>query len=293
MADVHRIYVHATDPDVFRESLAYSEAATGFNGFQLERDYYSSLILHYLVGTETLIVFKGGTCLSKVYVDFYRLSEDLDFIVPVNADTTRAQRRALMVPIKDMFDNAPKIISGIGLLETLVGHDNSRQYIGSLSYRSVLVEKVEKIKIEIGLREPLLLPSESRTAHTIAVNPFNNLPLFPSFTVNAMSLNEMYAEKFRAAMTRRKPAIRDFFDLHYAVRQGELNIHNPEFLSIIKSKLNMTDDNTVDLSSKRKDELNRQLEGQLKPVLRPKDFNHFDFDEAYTLVCTVAEKLSL
>ena len=31
-----------------------------------------------------MLVFKGGTCLSKVHADFYRLSEDLDLIIPVN-----------------------------------------------------------------------------------------------------------------------------------------------------------------------------------------------------------------
>ena len=284
-------HIHTSDPEIFKESLGYSKAATGFTGFQLERDYYISLILHYIAGAKTNLVFKGGTCLSKVYVDFYRLSEDLDFIVSVEALTTRAQRRESMVAIKEMFDNAPKKIAGIEVLELLAGHNASRQYIGSLTYKSVFVEKLEKIKIEIGLREPLLLTSESRTVHTIAVNPFTNLPLFPSFSINVMALSEMYAEKFRAAMTRREPAIRDFFDLHYAVHKGKINIHDPVFLDMIRSKLHVTSDMTVDLSSTRKDELHRQVEGQLKPVLRPEDYEYFDFDEAYTLVCTVAKNI--
>jgi predicted nucleotidyltransferase component of viral defense system len=293
MTDVRFSYTHVLDPDVFREALAYSEADTGFTGSLIERDYYCSLILEYFFSSNTLLVFKGGTCLSKVYVNFYRLSEDLDFVIPVTADTSRAQRRSGMVPVKDIFDNAPNVIPGMEISETLAGHNNSQQYIGYLAYRSVLVEKVEKVKVEIGLREPMLLSSESRVASTVAINPFNNLPLFPAFTVSAMAPHEMYAEKFRAAMTRREPAIRDFFDIFYAIHEGGLNIHDLDFLSMVKRKLEVPGNDPVDLSSARKDELGRQLEGQLKPVLRPQDFVRFNLDEAFDTVCNMAVKLSI
>jgi predicted nucleotidyltransferase component of viral defense system len=293
MTNALDLYPHVSDPDVFREALAYSEADTGFTGSLIERDYYCSLILQYFFSSETSLVFKGGTCLSKVYVNFYRLSEDLDFIIPVTADTSRVQRSADMIPVKAVFDNAPNVIIGMEISERLAGHNNSRQYIGYLAYRSVLIEKVEKIKIEIGLREPMLRPSESRAARTIATNPFNNLPLFPAFSVSAMSSHEMYAEKFRAAMTRREPAIRDYFDIFYAVREGWLNIHDSNFLNMVKKKLVVPGDNTVDLTSARKDELSRQLEGQLKPILRPQDFARFNLGKAFEMVCNVAAKLSI
>jgi hypothetical protein len=156
-----------------------------------------------------------------------------------------------------------------------------------------LVEKVEQVKVEIGLREPIILPVVSRVARTVAINPFNNLPLFPDITVNTMAKQEMYAEKCRAAMTRRQPAIRDFFDLFYAIHEGGLNIHDPDFLCIVKTKLEVPGNDPVDLSSSRKDELARQLEGQLKPVLRPKVFVRFNLDEAFEIVCKIVEKLSI
>jgi predicted nucleotidyltransferase component of viral defense system len=293
MAEVHSSYAHVSDPDVFREALAYSEANTGFTASLIERDYYCSLILQYFFRSRTSLVFKGGTCLSKVYVNFYRLSEDLDFVIPVAADISMAQRRAGMVPVKEIFDNAPNVISGMEISETLAGHNNSRQYIGCFSYKSVLVEKVEKIKVEIGLREPMILPPETREARTIAINPFTNLPLVPSFAVSAMAPHEMYAEKFRAAMTRREPAIRDFFDLFYAVHEGGLNIHDPDFLSLVKKKLEVPGNDHVDLSSTRKDELGRQLEGQLRPLLRPQDFARFILNETFEMVCNMAVELSI
>ena len=50
-------------------------------------------------------------------------------------------------------------------------------------------------------------------------------------------MTEAYAEKFRAAMTRREPAIRDFFDLAYAVRDMALNTQDAEFISMVATKL--------------------------------------------------------
>jgi hypothetical protein len=46
--------------------LAHPEAVAGFTATLIEKDYYCSSILQYLYGGDTSLVFKGGTCLSKV-----------------------------------------------------------------------------------------------------------------------------------------------------------------------------------------------------------------------------------
>jgi hypothetical protein len=78
-----------------------------------------------------------------------------------------------------MFKKLPSVVPGVTISEAFKGHNASRQYISSLEYHSVIVEKKEKIKIEVGIREPLLRPSESRLASTIVINPFNGQPLPP------------------------------------------------------------------------------------------------------------------
>ena len=283
---------HITDRDVFRESLMHSEAATGFTATLIEKDYYCSLILQHLFGKETPLVFKGGTCLSKVYVDFNRLSEDLDFVTSVPVDTTRSQRRAAIEPIKGIFEELPNTVPGLMISKTFQGHNESRQYIGHLEYPSAIIDKRERIKIEVGLREPLIIPSESVKARTVATNPFSLQALLPEFTVNVMTLEEIYAEKFRAALTRREPAIRDFFDLFYAVIRGGLNTGTPEFITMVRTKILVPGNDPVDISTERRRDLERQVNGQLKPVLRPGDFALFDLDEAFDIVCAVAEVIS-
>jgi hypothetical protein len=67
--------------------------------------------------------------LSKVYANFYRLSEDLDLIIPVSVDTPRNQRSSKMHPIKGIFDKLPSAIPGIAVSRAFRGHNESRQYI--------------------------------------------------------------------------------------------------------------------------------------------------------------------
>jgi len=285
-------YPHDTDPDVFRESLKHSEAVTGFTAALIEKDYHCSLILQYLFSEESALVFKGGTCLSKVYVDFTRLSEDLDFVISVPVDTTRSQRRAAIEPIKEILEKLPGTVPGVVVSKVLEGHNESRQYIGQLEYPSAIIDMAERIKIEIGLREPLMVSSKSCIARTVATNPFSRQPLLPEFTVNAMAPVEIYAEKFRAALTRREPAIRDFFDLFHLVIRKELNFRDPDFINMVKSKIRIPGNDPIDISAERRLELDRQLQGQLKPVLRSSDLAWFNLDEAFDIVCTMAEAVS-
>ena len=291
MDEVNFPYPHNTDPDIFREALSYSEAVTGLTSSLIEKDYYCSLILQHFFYDDTSLVFKGGTCLSKVYADFYRLSEDLDLVIPVAVDMPRNQRRSEMDSIKGIFSQVSAVIPGVAVSKEFRGHNESRQYIGYLEYPSAVMDKQERIKIEIGIREPLLLPSVTGKTRTIAVNPFSGKPLLPTFTVNAMEMMEAYAEKVRAALTRKEPAIRDLFDLFHAVRKMKIDLEDHDFLLMVKKKLDVPGNTPIDISLEYKQKLGRQLEGQLRPVLRTADFDRFNMDGAFELIAMVANKL--
>ncbi len=107
-----------------------------------------------------------------------------------------------------------------------------------------------------------------------------------------MEMREAYAEKVRAALTRKEPAIRDLFDLFHAARKMRLHLDDHDFLNMVKEKLNVPGNAPVDISLKYKRELDRQLEGQLRPVLRPADFDSFNMDEAFELISRVYEVVS-
>ncbi len=51
----------------FLEALRWTERITQFNARLLEKDYYCSLVLaDFHASFEVGLIFKGGTCLSKV-----------------------------------------------------------------------------------------------------------------------------------------------------------------------------------------------------------------------------------
>jgi Nucleotidyl transferase AbiEii toxin, Type IV TA system len=94
----------------FRGALTLTEAETGFSSRLIEKDYYCSLLLDDLPGPfQQGLVFKGGTCLSKVHAEFFRLSEDLDFCISVRpgADENLAVTAMLGAPLQIVFCCTP------------------------------------------------------------------------------------------------------------------------------------------------------------------------------------------
>jgi predicted nucleotidyltransferase component of viral defense system len=275
------------DPRRFRDALTHTASATGFSERLIEKDYYCSVLLHdftALFGQG--LVFKGGTCLSKVHAEFFRLSEDLDFGMSVKPDASRGDRRQVAAPIKGHLAGVVARLPVFSEVGELVGQNNNKQYNGKLAYRSLVTGDYESIKVEFSLREEVLLPSEQLAAKTMLIDPLTNAPALAPIVVRTLSLMEAYAEKTRAALTRHDPAIRDFFDIDNAVRKGLLQSGASEFLSLVSQKLALTED-PVDTSTERIETLARQIETQLKPVLRSADYEEFVLDRVVALLLEV------
>lgn len=284
------ITVHE-DRDFFREALLYTANMTGFNSQLVEKDYFCSVLLSFLYSDESSLVFKGGTCLSKVYGEFYRLSEDIDFMISTPTDSSRSFRRKTIEPLKKMVGRISDVLPGFTILENLTGRNNSTQYIAQVQYRSSIREVPATIKIEIGLREELLTLPQKGRVKTLLNDPFSRKPAVQEFTVSCMSPEEAYAEKLRAALTRTELAIRDFYDIDYAVQEMGLDLSKKDFLDLVIRKLTVPGNDPVDITSARKEVLRRQLETELKPILREKDFQRFDLDRAFNLVTHIGSRL--
>jgi predicted nucleotidyltransferase component of viral defense system len=112
-----------------------------------------------------------------------------------------------------------------------------------------------------------------------------------SFTVRAIAEEEAYAEKARAALSRREPAVRDFYDFDYAIRTGRVDPTAGEFVALVRQKLAVPGNDRIDLSEERREQLQRQVETELKPVLRPGDFEAFDFERAFSSVVALGGRL--
>jgi len=284
------ITVHE-DGDFFREAILYTANMTGLNSQLVEKDYFCSVLLSFLYSDESSLVFKGGTCLSKVYGGFYRLSEDLDFMISTPSDSSRSLRRKTIEPLKKMVGRVTDVLPLFTLLEHLTGRNNSTQYIAQVQYRSSIRPVPATIKIEIGLREELLTLPQKGRVKTLLNDPFSRKPAVQEFSVLCMSPEEAYAEKLRAALTRKDLAIRDFYDIDYAVIKMNLNLNEEQFLEFVKKKLAVPGNDPLNITLSRKEMLKRQLETELKPILREKDFQQFDLDRAFNLVAEIGSRL--
>ena len=281
------------DRDLFREAVLYTAGKTGLNASLVEKDYYCSVVLAHLYGKDKEPpVFRGGTSLSKIHADFYRLSEDLDFTLSISPVASRSERSRMISPVKEWVSSLGKELSVFRIEQKLIGYNNSRQYVAQIAYPSVVGNGSGRIKIEVGLREEILILPIRKNVRTLLENPFAKKQAIQEFEVLTLTREETYAEKIRAALTRREPAIRDFYDVDYAVTNLGLDLGNPQLMNLVNQKLQVPDNAEIDISVGRKKELLSQLETQLKPVLRSTDYESFDFERAFKMISDLAHRIT-
>jgi len=280
---------HVEDPDLLRQAVDYTARQTGFSPRLIEKDYFCSVVLEYLAARDTELSFKGGTSLAKVHGGFYRLSEDLDFSISTPPNANRKERSRRGARLGPIVREIPGHLPGFLIVAPLRGANESTQYDVVVGYESLLEPRIEPIGIEVGLREPALVAPQQGASRTMLLNPVNGRPLVDAFFVSCLSYQEAMAEKLRAALTRREVAIRDFFDVDHAIRNGTLDVQDDVLLELLRRKLQVA--GAVDVSADRLGQLRGQLEGELQPVLRKQDFDQFDLDRALATVRTVARRI--
>lgn len=264
-----------SNKEEFLKVLERTSAQTGFTLRLLEKDYYITVVLSGINELSKDLVFKGGTCLSKIYYSYYRLSEDLDFTLKLPSNSsTRTVRKNAIKPIKEKISSfLKKYDMSVENLDK-AGHRESTQYIYYLDYNSAVLSKKESIKLEIGLRfNPLLSGLIKKVNHKF-LHPFTKEPLFDARSVNCLALKELVAEKLRASATREVIAGRDFYDLGYILRE-KFNFKDKEVLELFRKKLE-EDGFSSGLSKyqvnlgrtdKEIEEMMSRLEDELFPIL--------------------------
>lgn len=282
---------HADDADLLVQAIEFTARQTGFNPRLVEKDYFCSVVLEYLAAGDADLTFKGGTCLAKVHGSFYRLSEDLDFSISTPFHASRKERSRRADPLKPVVGEIPKRLPGFRIVEPFRGANESTQYNAVVGYDSLLDSHLEPIGIEVGLREPTLTAPQQGSSKTMLLNPVDGRPLVAAFAISCLSYREAMAEKLRAALTRREVAIRDFFDVDYAVRSGALDISDQELLDLLRAKLEAPGTSPVDVSAGRAMQLRGKLEVELRPVLREQDFARFDLERGLETIRAVARQL--
>jgi len=218
----------------------------------LEKDFYITILLHALKknGIENDLIFKGGTCLSKVYLDYHRLSEDIDFNWKNRQEfeNLSANKIKKFCSLKiTQFGKALEQIANSTALDFkseksnkhyIQLSSNGKQATFKVWYISVFGEGIQSfIKIQISFIEPAILPPKKTELKSFfAVNKLKHeeriyfQELLKSYdTIHdyyVFDIREIFAEKIRALLTRRKIKSRDLLDIYLITKKYNIKLND-------------------------------------------------------------------
>jgi predicted nucleotidyltransferase component of viral defense system len=191
------------------------------NSDMIKKDLILSYILQELHLIEQL-VFKGGTCLTKCYLNYHRLSEDLDFNVICPKFTSKTKKRKyIRTFLKDIFlPKLDSISNKYGLDFNSYEFDTNETKYCPVKYSEnifrflIYSSNVDQnpIKIELNVSENNLYNFEKK--NIINLNSKHLTYPLINFNIKCHSLQEITLEKMRAILTRKEGIHeRDIFDL--------------------------------------------------------------------------------
>jgi len=155
-----------------REEINRISVDNGFAPRLIEKDYHLTRILHKINERKIkYLVFKGGTCLNKCYLGFYRLSEDLDFVF--NQDVkglSKLQIRKILSELrKELFDILEELgletNKELGIGWKMLTSKKEPKIVGLeiiTEYKSLIDNTLQTIKIEISFRNKLINQTKFR-----------------------------------------------------------------------------------------------------------------------------------
>ena len=208
----------------------------------IEKDYFQDLFLFHLYKKTNLFVFKGGTCLYKIY-NLPRFSEDLDFSILEKTDPEKI--------ISEVGDKIGCEVKSIKKMKTSV--------LIKLGFKGILTD-YNTLRIDISLSNIVFnYEIKQYIPVYIDINPFS---------LRVLNLKEMLAEKIHSILSRNKAG--DLYDLFFLLRFVE-----PD-RKIIDKKLEIFDMNfEYDKFLAKIDSLKKVWEKELRPFLLSElvDFN--------------------
>jgi predicted nucleotidyltransferase component of viral defense system len=273
---------------ITKEEIQQAALITKLSTAQVEKDYVLSWFLAGVSAHPQLSkswVFKGGTCLRKIYIKDYRYSEDLDY---TTTDKALFSINLINQNIKEVSNWVSKS-SGIeidtsrAIFEEL--HNPAGQNIiqGKIYYRGPVSPNSSRqwprIKFDITSDEIIVTKPE----YFKIIHPYSDQKILENYLVYTYGIYDLFSEKIRALFERTRP--RDLYDVvEISKRFDNLDIgflkecltKKCEFKGILSLKIQ-----TLKLEGCKagwKDQLSHQLENLPDFEAYLKDF--FSFYEA-------------
>ena len=194
------------------------------------------------------LAFKGGTCLIKCYLGYYRFSEDIDFTwidQSLFKDISKKEVRKIISDLKDKIGKLLVKASKDGGMDFVLDKNNRRYFefgggnktiTFKLWYDSEILKQPSFIKTQINFVENIKFNVSKRKIHNLLDNNSdkNLISLYGDDYKNYVDdvllytydIKEILCEKVRAILTRRGIKARDFVDIYLITNNFGIKIQD-------------------------------------------------------------------
>jgi predicted nucleotidyltransferase component of viral defense system len=229
------------DEITLRRFIAELVRLTNYPDTLVEKDIMQKLVLNQLYSDSNAkekLIFKGGTCITRTLLDYYRFSEDLDF-----AWTKKQNRNYYYIFEKTHL----KPLANIGVE---IGQHFGTQ--GGKLMKWDLICGAKKLVMSVNFAQEIVFDIQNRTLQTLkvpeseekkllALHPLVAPNYFLKMKIACYSPKEIACEKLVAILTRKdltKP--RDIVDLFYMQETIDLIklIEDNKSMNKIKRQIN-------------------------------------------------------
>ena len=200
--------------------------------------------------------FKGGTCLAKCYLDYFRFSEDIDFTWKnqnvFDGKSQKEVRRYLSTVIDsigEIFEDIAKArdLDFRSLKEDrnyveLTGGDKTCTF--KVWYKSEMLDHKSFLKVQMNFVEKLCYQFKKADLKSLISADHQELAiLYPEYqeytqkiSFDIYDCHEILAEKIRAILTRKGTKARDFLDVYLIVNKFDISLEDIFSCAIEKTK---------------------------------------------------------
>jgi len=189
-------------------------------------------------------VFKGGTCLAKCYLDYFRFSEDIDFTWKDQSVFEGKSQKEIRRYLSAVIDKIGEIFEEIARRRDLDFRclKNNKDYVEltggdktctfKVWYHSEVLGRRSFLKVQMNFVEKLCYPFRSVELKSLISGAQKELVfLYPEYqeytqkvSFDIYDCREILAEKIRAILTRRGTKARDFLDVYLIEKQFKISL---------------------------------------------------------------------
>ncbi len=190
--------------------------------------------------------FKGGTCLAKCYLDYFRFSEDIDFTWKDQSIFDGKSQKEVRRYLSRVIGNIGEIFEGIAKAHELDFRclKDDRNYVEltggdktctfKVWYQSAVLGRRSFLKVQMNFVEKLCYPFRGAELKSlITENPEELVLLYPEYDVYTKKIafdvydcHEILAEKIRAILTRQGTKARDYLDVYLIEKQVRIPLND-------------------------------------------------------------------